>query len=214
MRSLAQANPVHPVNVHSLLIATHNPHKTREFAQILGTRYAVRDLTTSPAIPEVEETGASFAENAIIKANHASNYSTDLVVADDSGLVVDALADAPGIFSARYAGPEASDEENRQKLLEEIARARDDDMRFTARFRCVLALSQDGKLLQTFEGVTEGTITRSPRGAAGFGYDPIFLPDGFEQTFAEIPPEVKNRISHRAQAIAQLAEYLADHQTF
>ncbi len=198
--------------MHRLVIATRNPHKTREFAQILGDQYAVRDLTGSPETPDVEETGATFAENAIIKANHASKSSTGLVVADDSGLAVDALNGAPGIFSARYAGARASDEENRRKLLDEIVRRGLDDARLAACFRCVLALSKGGMLLQTFEGVVSGTIVRSPRGEAGFGYDPIFLPDGFERTFAEMPAEVKNRISHRARAIAKLAEYFADRQ--
>ena len=195
--------------MHRLVIATRNPHKTREFAQILGDRYEVCDLIGSSEIPEVKETGKTFEENAIIKARNASKYLSDLVVADDSGLEVDALQGAPGIFSARYAGPQASDKENTEKLLAEIARAERRANRRSARFRCVLALAEKGGLLQTFEGAAGGTIVRSPRGAAGFGYDPIFVPDGYEQTFAEIQVEEKNRISHRAQAIAQLAEYLA-----
>jgi XTP/dITP diphosphohydrolase len=195
--------------VHCLLIATRNAHKTREFAQILGDRYAVCDLTCSPEIPEVEETGKTLEENAVVKARHASEYLPGLVVADDSGLEVDALHGAPGIFSARYAGPRASDKENTKKLLNEIARAEGRNTPYPARFRCVLALAKKSHLLQTFEGVAEGTIVCSPRGAAGFGYDPIFVPNGFEQTFAEMRAEVKNRISHRVRAIAQLAEYLA-----
>jgi XTP/dITP diphosphohydrolase len=195
--------------VHCLLIATRNSHKTREFAQILGDRYAVCDLTGSPEIPEVEETGKTLEENAVVKARSASEYLPSLVVADDSGLEVDALHGAPGIFSARYAGPQASDKENTEKLLNEIAHAEGHSTRYPARFRCVLALAEKSHLLQTFEGVAEGTIVCSPRGTAGFGYDPIFVPEGFEQTFAEMPAEVKNRISHRVRAIAQLAEYLA-----
>ena len=195
--------------MHRLVIASRNPHKTREFAQILGDRYDVCDLIGSSEIPEVQETGKTFEENAIIKARNASKYLSDLVVADDSGLEVDALQGAPGIFSARYAGSKASDKENTEKLLSEIARAERRANRRSARFRCVLALAEKGCLLQTFEGAAGGTIVRSPRGAAGFGYDPIFVPDGYEQTFAEIQVEEKNRISHRAQAIAQLAEYLA-----
>ena len=195
--------------MHRLVIATRNPHKTREFAQILGDRYDVCDLIGSSEIPEVKETGQTFEENAIIKALNASEYLSDLVVADDSGLEVDALEGAPGIFSARYAGWQASDKENMEKLLAEIARAKGNSTRYSARFRCVLALAEKGHLLRIFEGVIEGRIARSPRGAAGFGYDPIFVPDGYEQTFAEIQVEEKNRISHRARAIAQLAEYLA-----
>ena len=195
--------------MHRLVIATRNSHKTREFAQILGDQYEVRDLSGSPEIPEVKETGQTFEENAIIKALNASEYLSDLVVADDSGLEVDALQGAPGIFSARYAGPQASDKENTEKLLAGIARAKGNSISYSARFRCVLALAEKGHLLRIFEGVIEGRIVRSPRGAAGFGYDPIFVPDGYEQTFAEIPGEVKNRVSHRARAIAQLAQYLA-----
>jgi XTP/dITP diphosphohydrolase len=195
--------------VHRLVIATRNSHKARDFAQILGDPYEVRDLSGSPEIPEVKETGQTFKENAIIKAQNASKYFSDLVVADDSGLEVDALQGAPGIFSARYAGSKASDKENTGKLLAEIARAAGNSIQYPARFRCALALAEEGHLLQIFEGAIEGTIVRSPRGAAGFGYDPIFVPDGYEQTFAEMPGEVKNRVSHRARAIAQLAEYLA-----
>ena len=194
--------------MHRLVIATRNPHKTREFAQILGDRYQVCDLIGSSEIPEVKETGKTFEENAIIKARNASEYLSDLVVADDSGLEVDALQGAPGIFSARYAGPQASDKENTEKLLAEIARA-ERAIRVPARFRCALALADKGCQVQTFEGAIEGTIVRSPRGTGGFGYDPIFVPDGYEQTFAEISAEVKNRVSHRARALAQLAEYLA-----
>lgn len=195
--------------MHRLVIATRNPHKASEFAEILGDRYSVGDLTSSPEIPEPQETGKTLEENAIIKARNASRHLSDLVVADDSGLEVDALQGAPGIFSARYAGPKASDRENTEKLLNEITRAEGHSKRYPARFRCVLALAEDDRLLETFEGIAEGTIVCSPRGAAGFGYDPIFVPDGYEQTFAEMPAEVKNRISHRARAIAQLAEYLA-----
>ena len=199
--------------MHRLVIATRNPHKTREFAQILGERYEVCDLSGSPEIPEAQETGKTFEENAIIKARNASEYLSDLVVADDSGLEVDALQGAPGIFSARYAGSQASDRENVEKLLAEIARAKGNSIRYSARFRCVLALADKGHLLRIFEDAIEGTIVRSPRGAAGFGYDPIFVPDGYGQTFAEMPGEAKNRVSHRARALAQLAEYLAAKRT-
>ena len=202
-------NPVDPVNVHRLLIATRNSHKTREFAEILGHDFEVRDLTGESELPGVKETGATFAQNAIIKARDISKYFPGLVVGDDSGLEVDVLHGEPGIFSARYAGAHASDNENTEKLLAEIAHSKGKSTRDQARFRCVLALAKKGQLLQTFEGVVEGTITRSPRGAGGFGYDPIFRPDGFEQTFAEMPAAVKNRVSHRARVIAQLAEYLA-----
>lgn len=194
--------------MQELVIATRNPHKTREFAQIFGERYAVRDLIRSPEIPAIAETGVTFEQNAIIKATHASAHFSGLIVADDSGLQVDALNGGPGILSARYAGPHAKDEENIRKLIVEIARAGEDDRPFKARFRCVLALAHSGQLLQTFRGSVEGTVLRGARGRGGFGYDPIFLPQGLEQTFAEMPLELKNRISHRARAIAKLAKYL------
>ena len=162
--------------MHRLVIATRNPHKTREFAQILGDRYAVCDLIGSPEIPEVKETGKTFEENAIIKARNASEYLSDLVVADDSGLEVDALQGAPGIFSARYAGSGERQREYREVACRNFAR-RKTRIRCPARFRCALALAEKGCLLQTFEGSIEGTVVRSPRGAAGFGYDPIFVPD-------------------------------------
>lgn len=124
------------------------------------------------------------------------------MVADDSGLEVDALRGAPGIYSARYAGEHATDAANVAKLLTELARQ--NPAPHSARFRCSLALARQGKVLRTFAGVIEGTIVREPRGLAGFGYDPIFQPHGFEQTFAELNPVEKNRISHRAQAIRLL----------
>jgi XTP/dITP diphosphohydrolase len=185
--------------MRQLLLATRNAHKTREFAQILGAEFEVRDLASAPEFAPVEETGLTFAENAILKAVAISKQFPALVVADDSGLEVDALRGAPGVYSARYAGARASDAENVAKLLDELARC-DADAR-GARFRCALALAREGKVLGIFEGVVEGTIVRTPRGSAGFGYDPVFQPAGLTQTFAEISPSEKNRISHRARAI-------------
>lgn len=185
-----------------LLLATRNAHKTREFAQLLGNEFKVVDLNSFPQVQAAEETGSTFAENAIRKAISASEKIVDLVLADDSGLEVDALGGAPGIYSARYAGENATDEQNVTKLLRELESIRDR----SARFRCVLALARSGKLLGTFEGVAEGVIVDAPRGSAGFGYDPIFAPNGFEQTFAELPQ--KNQISHRAKAIGALREAL------
>jgi XTP/dITP diphosphohydrolase len=188
--------------MRQLLLATRNAHKTREFAQILGAEFQVRDLASAPEFAPVEETGLTFAENAILKAVAISKQFPALVVADDSGLEVDALRGAPGVYSARYAGERASDAENVAKLLAELARC-DADAR-GARFRCALALAREGKVLGIFEGVVEGTIVRTPRGSAGFGYDPVFQPAGLTQTFAEISPSEKNRISHRARAIQSL----------
>ena len=189
--------------MRQLLLATRNSHKTREFAEILGVEFVVRDLADELELPAVEETGSTFAENAALKALATSTHFPGFVVADDSGLEVDALAGAPGIFSARYAGSDASDEENVAKLLAELA-AHSNDRPASARFRCVLALAKEGKLLGTFEGVVEGTIADQPQGSDGFGYDPVFQPTGFTQTFAELSPAEKNRISHRARAIQLL----------
>jgi len=186
-----------------LLLATRNAHKTREFSEILGGDFVVHDLSEESDAPAIEETGSTFAENAILKAVAISRRSPALVVADDSGLEVDALDEAPGVFSARYAGPHATDAENIARLLSEL-RAVWNDRPFVSRFRCVLALAREGELIDTFEGVIEGVIVDSPRGSAGFGYDPIFQPDGGTKTFAELPAVAKNRISHRARAIRLL----------
>jgi XTP/dITP diphosphohydrolase len=191
-----------------LLLATRNAHKTREFAEILGKEFEVCDFSSVPDAREIEETGATFEENAVLKALAASQDRHLLVAADDSGLEVDALDGAPGVYSARYAGQEATDEQNVDKLLSELARRNVSRPKLTARFRCVIALAREGKLLNTFEGVAEGVIIDLPHGEHGFGYDPIFVPKGFDRTFAELPAEMKNEISHRAQAARKLAHHL------
>jgi XTP/dITP diphosphohydrolase len=194
--------------VHQLLIATRNPHKTREFAEILGKEFEVCDFSSVPDAREVEETGATFEENAVLKALAAAPDRPLLVAADDSGLEVDALDGAPGIYSARYAGQDATDKQNVDKVLSELVRRNVPASKRTARFRCVIALAREGKLLNTFEGVAEGVIIDLPHGEHGFGYDPIFMPKGFDRTFAELPAEMKNEISHRAQAARKLAHHL------
>ena len=190
--------------MHQLLLATRNSHKTREFTEILGDRFEVHDLAEVAELAAIKETGSSFEANAILKAVETSKHFQELVVADDSGLEVDALQGAPGIYSARYAGENATDADNVAKLLAELAQC--DPAGRSARFRCWLALAQGGRILETFHGVVEGTIVTAPRGRAGFGYDPIFQPQGFEQTFAELSPAQKNRISHRARAIRSLRD--------
>lgn len=188
-----------------LILATKNSHKTREFAEILGEGFDVRDLSDANDLSGVEETGSTFAENAALKAVATSKLFSELVVGDDSGLEVDALKGAPGIYSARYAGANASDDENIGKLLLELAKlGSEPGSPPSARFRCALALARDGKLIVACDGVVEGKIIRTPRGESGFGYDPIFQPHGFEQTFAELSASEKNRISHRARAIKSL----------
>jgi XTP/dITP diphosphohydrolase len=196
--------------VIELVVATRNTHKTREIQQILGPEFRVRDLLAHPEISEIPESGTSFEENAKFKALALSGRLPGLVIADDSGLEVDALGGAPGIYSARYAGANATDRDKIDKLLGELARAGATDHRRRARFRCVAALARDGNLLGTFEGIVEGRIVNQIHGDSGFGYDPIFLPDGFEQTFGELPAQVKNAISHRAKAIRALADQLRE----
>src|ERR1700674_1016279 len=147
--------------MHQLLLATRNPHKTREFAQILGKEFEVHDLANLAEFPVVEETGLTFEANAILKAVETSKHFPELVVADDSGLEVDALQGAPGIYSARYAGEHATDAANVAKLLAELIRY--DPAPHSARFRCSLALAQGGKILETFDGVIEGTIVSESR---------------------------------------------------
>ena len=199
-----------------LLVATRNAHKTREFEELLSQDFEAHDLSAFPAIALPGESGRTFEENAKLKAIAVSlaagrigptggqdrQYRDLLVLADDSGLEVDALGGAPGIFSARYAGENATDKDNIKKLLFELERLGTHEIsKRTARFRCALALARDGKIVDAFSGVVEGTIVDLPRGSAGFGYDPIFVPIGFEQTFGELPADVKNQISHRARAV-------------
>jgi XTP/dITP diphosphohydrolase len=193
-----------------LLLATRNRHKSREFRELLGRDFEVIDLCSFPEITIPEETGRTFEENATLKAIAGSRDRCLLVVADDSGLEVDALRGAPGVYSARYAGENATDADNVGKLLRELSAQSVAPEKRSARFRCVIALAQNGKLLGVFEGVVEGSIVDPPRGTGGFGYDPVFQPNGFDQTFGEMPPESKNKISHRGTAIAALREALRD----
>jgi XTP/dITP diphosphohydrolase len=193
-----------------LLLATRNQYKTRELRQLLGETFDVIDLGAFPQIKMPNESGLTFAENATLKAVEISKAKDSLVIADDSGLEVDALDGAPGIYSARYAGETASDTENVEKLLRELGARNVADEKRSARFRCVIALARNGNVLGTFEGIVEGNVVDLPRGTGGFGYDPVFQPKEFQQTFAEMPPELKNKISHRAQAIAALRAGLRD----
>ncbi len=191
-----------------LVVATRNRHKTREIQHILGPEFRVYDLGAHPEVSEIRESGTSFEENAKLKALTASRQLPALVIADDSGLEVDALGGAPGIYSTRYAGANATDTDKINKLLRELARVSATEDGRRARFRCVVALARNGNLLGTFEGIVEGNIADQARGDSGFGYDPIFVPEGLKQTFGELPTEVKNTISHRAKAIRALADRL------
>ncbi|HZR78408.1 MAG TPA: RdgB/HAM1 family non-canonical purine NTP pyrophosphatase [Chthoniobacterales bacterium] len=188
-----------------LVLATGNRHKTAEFARMVGANCQVNDLSMHPDIAPAAESGKTFTENAILKALAVSKEVGRLVIADDSGLEVDALKGAPGIYSARYAGERATDLQNIEKLLGELKNI----AHRAARFRCVIALARNGEILGTFEGQVKGNIVTSPRGRNGFGYDPIFQPEGFDQTFGEMFPDRKNQISHRAKAIVALREKLS-----
>jgi XTP/dITP diphosphohydrolase len=195
--------------VIKLFFATRNAHKTAEMQGILGPQFKVTDLAEHPEIPHIAETGRTFQDNATLKAMAVSKRMPGFVVADDSGLEVDALGGAPGIHSARYAGPNATDRERIDKLLDELALVGASKDARRARFRCVLALARGGELLGSFEGVIQGQIADRARGSRGFGYDPIFVPDGFQQTFGELAPAEKNQLSHRARALEKLRAFVS-----
>ena len=194
--------------VIDLLVATRNAHKTEEIQRILGPQFNVTDLAAHPEIPHIAESGTTFQENAILKAVAVSKRMPGFVIADDSGLEVEALGGAPGIHSARYAGMNATDQEKTDKLLEELTRVGATKNARRARFRCVVALACKGNVLGAFEGIIKGQIADRPRGSHGFGYDPIFIPDGFQQTFGELAPAEKNQLSHRARALERLRTFL------
>ena len=191
-----------------IVLASNNPGKVREIGQILAD-LALEVLPQSAFnIEEVEETGLSFVENAILKARHAAAESGLPAIADDSGLEVDALKGAPGIYSARYAGSGASDSQNLQKLLAELEMVPEAER--TARFQCLMVFmrhSEDPTPL-ICQGTWEGRITFEPKGESGFGYDPVFFVPSHNCTSAELAPEVKNQLSHRGQALRLLVAAL------
>jgi XTP/dITP diphosphohydrolase len=190
-----------------LLIATRNEGKLREYERLLaGLPVTLTFLSEERILEEVEEAGETFSQNAILKAEGYARISGLLTLADDSGLEVDALDGEPGVHSARYAGPQATDEDRYQLLLERMRDAPWEERR--ARFRCVIAVAEPEGGVWTTEGTCEGVITLAPKGEHGFGYDPIFyLPDQ-EQTMAQLAPEVKNRMSHRARAAQRIRPVL------
>jgi len=192
-----------------LLIATNNAGKIRELASLLSNLpLRLRRLSEFPHVEEVEETGRTFAENAELKARLYSEQTNLRTLADDSGLEVDALNGAPGVLSARYAGAHATDLERNARLLAELNLTGDE--RRSARFICAIALYEPGEeRAKVFSGVCEGRIAKGLQGAGGFGYDPLFIPTGYEQTFGELPDELKQQISHRARALAKVRAYLS-----
>jgi len=192
-----------------IVIGSRNPGKLVEIEAILQTfPVKLRSLAEFPDAPEVEETGTTFQENAEKKALELAAHLARKVLADDSGLEVDALDGAPGIYSARYAGEHGDNEANNRKLLENLEGLPLEQR--TARFRCVIALAEPGRVLLTADGACEGQIAFSPRGTNGFGYDPVFLYPPDNMTFGELNESLKNKVSHRANALHQLREQLKD----
>ncbi len=183
-----------------IVLATKNRHKVVEIAEMMkDIPVRLRTLADFPNIQDIEETGDTFAENALLKARAVFQKTRLITLSDDSGLEVDALNGAPGIYSARFAGGDKNPAANNAKLLQELQNVPDSQR--GAQFRCVVAIVAPG-FEKVVEGIVRGKIIHAYRGEAGFGYDPLFVPDGYSQTFAELGAEIKNRISHRAKAFA------------
>ena len=193
------------MNKKTLCIATRNTNKAREMAPVLAPFWEVKCSADYPEMEghdDIVETGDTFLANATLKAVGTSRLITDYVLADDSGLECDALDGAPGVFSARYGGIPSSPEKNMAKLLQELDRvgAKTPQQR-SARFRCVLVLAKEGEVLASFDGACEGTMALAPKGTQGFGYDPLFVPEGYARTFGQLGEKTKMGLSHRALAL-------------
>lgn len=186
-----------------ICLASNNQHKIEELKQLLGNEFIVNTLNDIGCFEDIEETGTTFEENSKIKSDFVYNNFHINCISDDSGLEIDALDGRPGVYSARYSGVHGDHEANITKVLTEMQGVE----KRTARFRTVISLNLDGETTQ-FEGVVEGSINHKPTGTDGFGYDPIFVPLGYETTFAQMASHQKNLISHRAVAIKKLVPYL------
>ena len=192
--------------MRKIVFATNNKHKLDEIKEITKGKLEILSLSDIGCYDDIEETGTTFEANALIKAQYVkSKYGYDCF-ADDSGLQVDALAGKPGVYTARYAGEKATSDDNMTKLLAELS---GNDNR-NARFKAVIAFIENGNN-HFFEGTIDGIIAQSKSGVGGFGYDPIFVPNGYSQTFAELDIAIKNQISHRAKAVKGLIEFLSNH---
>jgi len=197
------------MSADTLVLATRNEGKLRELARILGSQIRLAGLDAFPGAPDAPETGVTFEANALLKARAVAVYTELPAVADDSGLCVDALNGMPGVLSARWAGQHGDDKANLDLLLAQVADV--PDARLGARFVCAAALvvPADGTPLEwVVTGQVEGRLIRAPRGTGGFGYDPIFQPNGFKETTAEMAPDAKDAISHRGRAFRALAPFI------
>ncbi len=187
-----------------LIIATRNAHKTAEIRAVVGDAFEVLDANAFPDCPTIEETGTTFLENARLKALGISAQLKGWVLSDDSGLEVDALEGAPGVWSSSYGGEEGNHALNNERLMKEMTGVENR----AARFRCTMVLARDGREEAHFSGTVEGRLIDELRGTQGFGYDPLFIPEGHEETFAELGAEAKNGLSHRARALRQAVDFL------
>lgn len=189
--------------MNSLVAATNNKGKIKEIRQLLPWDIALQSLQDIGFTGDISEPYDTFEENAATKARTVYDFCGTNTLADDSGICVPALGDAPGVFSARYAGLPANDDANLEKLLQEMQGKTDR----SAYYKAVICLVWEGEE-HYFDGICHGRLTEAPIGKKGFGYDPIFIPDGYNQTFGELPAEVKNRLSHRGQAIRKMMEFI------
>lgn len=188
-----------------LVIATRNAHKTGEIRAMIGDRFEVLDANAFPDFPEIEEKGTTFLENARLKAEGISAHVDGWVLSDDSGLEVDALDGAPGVWSSSYGGEEGNHAKNNARLMAEMEGKEDR----SARFRCTMVLARGGKEQANFSGTVEGGLIGALRGTGGFGYDPLFIPNGYSETFSELGDGVKNTLSHRSRALEQVVGFLS-----
>lgn len=186
-----------------IVLASNNKHKLKEVRDILYG-YNILSLDQIGFNEQIEETGATICENALIKVREIRKHTDKMTIADDTGLFVNALNDAPGVYSARYAGEKATFEDNNKKLL----KALENKVDRSAVFKCAIALSMPNGEEKIFLGQVNGQIAKEYLGTGGFGYDPIFIPDGMDKTYAELSSEEKDRLSHRAQALIELKNYL------
>ena len=194
--------------MNKLILATHNEHKAEEFKQILP-QFRLQTLADLNDVQEITETASDLEGNSLLKADTIFRQYGHIVISDDSGLEVQALNGAPGVYSARYAGEQKDDQKNTEKLIHELKGITNRN----AQFRTVITLMSSNDTLQ-FEGIVEGAIVHEPKGDKGFGYDPVFIPNGYQKTFAELSSNEKNKISHRANAIEKLVAFIEKNPTF